>query len=310
MMRPKKRGPGENVETWTPDGQGTTPEKFRQRVWKGISDRWRPAAWQLLIDRLRVGSPEDHGTFTDMSQESIDVPSKHDVQIDLDVPRTVNNHILFHTRYGQGQRSLFHILHCFSLQCSTCEYCQGMGSIAATFLFYLDPERSYVSLVRLHDAYNMHSIFSPGFPGLLENIYVQERLLETLMPGVYQSFKNNVVSSTSYATKWYITLFTNSFPHQMQLRIWDVFLLEGQDIIVLFGIAIIWALKDYLASPQASFESILSLVSSFFVPEDEDAVVSWVHKLSETKGLRSSMSVWRTDWRALVASGKDRTALI
>lgn len=34
----------------------------------------------------------------------------------------------------------------------------------------------------------MHSVFSPGFPGLLENIYVQERLLETLMPEVYKSF--------------------------------------------------------------------------------------------------------------------------
>ena len=80
-----------------------------------------------------------------------------------------------------------------------------MGSIAATFLFYLDPEvrrdlcihrtphlspmqSSYLSLVRVHDVYNMHSIFSPGFPGLLENIYVQERLIETLMPEVYKSF--------------------------------------------------------------------------------------------------------------------------
>jgi len=185
-----------------------------------------------------------------------------------------------------------------------------MGSIAATFLFYLDPERSYTSLVRLHDVYNMHSVFSPDFPGLLENIYVQERLLETLMPEVYKSFEKNMVSTTSYATKWYITLFTNSFPYQMQLRIWDAFLLEGQDVIVLFAIAIMWALKDYLASPKASFETILSLVSSFFVPEDEDVVILWVRKLTEIKGLRSSMSEWREKWRALVASGQDRTALL
>lgn len=52
-----------------------------------------------------------------------------------------------------------------------------------------------------------------------------------------------MISSTSYVTKWYITLFTNSFPFQMQLRIWDAFFLEGQDVIVIVAVAIIWTLK-------------------------------------------------------------------
>lgn len=43
-------------------------------------------------------------------------------------------------------------------------------------------------MVRLHDVYGMHSIFSPGFPGLLEAFYVQERLMEYLMPDLYKSF--------------------------------------------------------------------------------------------------------------------------
>lgn len=34
----------------------------------------------------------------------------------------------------------------------------------------------------------MHGIFAPGFPGLLETFYVQERLLENFMPDVYASF--------------------------------------------------------------------------------------------------------------------------
>jgi hypothetical protein len=43
-------------------------------------------------------------------------------------------------------------------------------------------------MVRLHDVYGMHDIFGPGFPGLLEAFYVQERLIEWLMPDVYKSF--------------------------------------------------------------------------------------------------------------------------
>lgn len=29
-------------------------------------------------------------------------PSSYDIQIDLDVPRTIGGHVMFRTRYGQG----------------------------------------------------------------------------------------------------------------------------------------------------------------------------------------------------------------
>lgn len=118
-----------------------------------------------------------------------------------------------------------------------------MGPIAATLLCYFDPERTYVSLVQLHDSYKMHSIFSPGFPGLLEAIYVQERVTEQMLPAVYTAFKKHIISTTSYATKWYITLFANTVPFQMQLRLWDAFLLEGQDIFVVVAVAIVWVYR-------------------------------------------------------------------
>lgn len=52
-----------------------------------------------------------------------------------------------------------------------------------------------------------------------------------------------MISSTSYATKWYITLFANTFPFQTQLRLWDAFILEGRDTIVIIALAIIWVLR-------------------------------------------------------------------
>ena len=145
-----------------------------------------------------------------------------------------------HAERGIRQRSLFHVLHSFSLRCSQCGYCQGMGPIASMLLCYLAPERAYASLVHLHDAYHMHDIFSPGFPGLLESIYVQERITEEMMPEVYAAFKRHIVSTTSYATKWYITLFANSIPYQTHLRLWDAFLLEGPDLFIIVAVSIIW----------------------------------------------------------------------
>lgn len=185
-----------------------------------------------------------------------------------------------------------------------------MGPITATLLSYMSPSLAYTSLVRLHDAYSLHTVFSPGFPGLLEAIYVQERLTQTTMPHVFAAFQKHMISTTSYATKWYITLFANSVPFQTQLRLWDVFLLEGYDVYIAVAVAIVWVYKDHITSASANFETVLSLLSGFFVPEDEDLLLSWIEKMLGDKKIRTAMREWRKEWRELVRTGKDGTALI
>ncbi|KAJ7070673.1 rab-GTPase-TBC domain-containing protein [Mycena amicta] len=308
MMQPGTRDPGANVESWRV--KQSKQGKLRLRTYKGVPDRWRPAAWDMFMTNLSHASPADTARLASEYREALDKPSTYDIQIDLDVPRTISGHIFYRTRYGAGQRSLFHVLHCFSLRCSDCGYVQGMGPIAATLLCYLDPEKAYASLVRLHDAYSMHSIFSPGFPGLLEAIYVQERITEQMMPDVYKAFQKHTISTTSYATKWYITLFSNSVPFQTQLRLWDAFLLEGPDLFVAVATAIVWVYRDHITSAAANFETILSLLSSFFVPENEDALLLWIERALGDRKLRANMVQWRADWKALVDAGKDSTVLL
>ncbi|KAI0756377.1 RabGAP/TBC [Daedaleopsis nitida] len=308
MLVPVSRDEGRNVDFW-----GVRPSKerkLRQRIYKGIPDCWRAAAWEILMCRFsKTGKVELKQLMRDY-YDDLDRPSSYDVQIDLDVPRTISGHVMFKTRYGQGQRSLFHVLHSLSLRCEACGYCQGMGPLAATLLCYFEPERAYASLVRIHDSYSMHSVFSPGFPGLLEAIYVQERLTEQMLPAVYGAFKKHMVSTTSYATKWYITLFANSVPFQTQLRLWDAFLLEGHDIFVIVAVALVWAYRDHITSDSANFETILSLLSSFFVPEDEDALLVWIEKVLSDKKVRADMVRWRQQWARLVESGEQTSALL
>jgi USP6 N-terminal-like protein len=51
------------------------------------------------------------------------------------------------------------------------------------------------------------------------------------------------VHISAYATKWYITLYANVVPFSTQLRLWDAFMLEGKDVLVVMGLAIVWAFK-------------------------------------------------------------------
>jgi len=308
MLVPRSRDAGGNIQTWAIDP--AKEHKLSRRAFKGIPDRWRSAAWLAFVGKFAHVDEDQHIALSIEYREALEKHSPYDIQIDLDVPRTINGHVLFRTRYGLGQRSLFHVLHSFSLRCSECGYCQGMGPIASMLLCYLAPERAYASLVHLHDAYHMHDIFSPGFPGLLESIYVQERITEEMMPKVYAAFKRHIVSTTSYATKWYITLFANSIPYQTHLRLWDVFLLEGPDLFVIVAVSIIWVHRDRITAESANFETVLSLLSSFFVPENEDVYLNWIGKVAENKKMRSKMQSWRTEWKGLVASGRDGEALL
>ncbi|KAG5718883.1 TBC domain-containing protein [Termitomyces sp. T112] len=308
MMVPLTRDAGANVVTWCVK-QGKEA-KLRRRVYKGIPDAWRGASWDYMMERYSSLGAREVDALAREYTDALDKPSTYDVQIDLDVPRTISGHIMFRTRYGAGQRSLFHVLHSFSLRCPKCGYVQGMGPIAATLLCYFDPARVYAALVRLHDAYTLHTVFSPGFPGLLEAIYVQERITQQMMPDVFDAFRRHMISTTSYATKWYITLFSNSVPFQTQLRLWDAFLLEGYDVFVAVAVAIVWVYRDQITSSTANFETVLSLLSSFFVPEDEDVLMNWIGRMLGDKKLRASMRGWKEEWRGLVAAGKEGTALL
>ncbi|ORY87450.1 rab-GTPase-TBC domain-domain-containing protein [Leucosporidium creatinivorum] len=318
MLTVARRDGGGNAKDWSvgegwwdgrKSGGGGKYRKLQRRVFKGVPDRWRRAVWGLEMERVaregggggRIPSLEElESEYTRLLEQ----PSSQDVQIDLDVPRTISGHVLFHTRYGQGQRALFHVLHAFGLHCDDIGgYCQGMGPIAATLLCYFEPERAYAGLVRLFDQYQLRHIFEPGFPGLVESFYVQERLVELLMPDVHKAFTEQYISTSAYATKWYITLFANSVPFATQLRFWDGLLLEGLDFLVITAVAIIWCFQKQFTAPDASFESILSVLSSYFFVESDDALLRWIRKTLRMKDLRNKITGWRKEWKGFVADG-------
>lgn len=100
MLIPQRRQLGGNIEAWwiRPSKSG----KFRERVYKGIPDRWRRGAWDFLMARTSGMTPGRYEWLAREYQEALDRPSTYDIQIDLDVPRTINGHIMFRTRYGAG----------------------------------------------------------------------------------------------------------------------------------------------------------------------------------------------------------------
>ncbi|KAH8695525.1 putative TBC domain protein [Talaromyces proteolyticus] len=218
----------------TQDGSGMTFEfdtssaKLIERTWKGIPDSWRASAWYAFLDssaRKKKGSPTA-GELIRSFHEYQNVSSPDDVQIDIDVPRTISSHIMFRRRYRGGQRLLFRVLHAMSLYFPDTGYVQGMAALTATLLAYYDEENAFVMLARLWMLRGLEKLYKEGFAGLMEALGDFEK--EWLGNGEVAGKLNELcIPPTSYGTRWYLTLFNYSIPFPAQLRVWDVFILLG-----------------------------------------------------------------------------------
>lgn len=143
--------------------------KLIERTWKGIPDRWRGAAWWSFLAtsaKNHEGSAPLESLVTDFHRLQ-ERSSPDDVQIDLDVPRTISRHIMFRRRYRGGQRLLFRVLHAISIYFPETGYVQGMASLAATLLCYFDEEKCFVMLVRMWQYRGLARLYRPGFEELM-----------------------------------------------------------------------------------------------------------------------------------------------
>ncbi|KAK4613927.1 TBC domain-containing protein [Fulvia fulva] len=264
----------------------TTDSKLIERTWKGIPDRWRATAWHSF---LSASAKKRNSTTTD--EELIgqffklqEMPSPDDVQIDVDVPRTVNMHVMFRRRYRGGQRLLFRVLHAVSLYFPDTGYVQGMASLAATLLCYFDEEKAFVMMVRLWQLRGLDELFQDGFAGLMTCL--NEFETQWLGGGeVAAKLEELNITSTAYGTRWYLTLFNMSIPFPAQLRVWDVFMLLGDatsnetgsfggadlDVLHATSAALIDATRDILL--DSDFENAMKVLTSFVPVKDEDVLM-------------------------------------
>ncbi|KAL7935097.1 putative TBC domain protein [Trichoderma chlorosporum] len=267
--------------------------KLIERTWKGIPDRWRAAAWWSFL----ANSATEHGVHA-VDEEIVasfhrllEQSSPDDVQIDLDVPRTISRHIMFRKRYRGGQRLLFRVLHCLSIFFPETGYVQGMASLAATLLCYFDEEKCFVMLVRMWQLRGLDRLYRPGFEGLMKALHEFDETW--LNKDVAKRLTELSVDITAYGTRWYLTLFNLSIPFPAQLRVWDVFLLLGDsaaeptipptvddnelspatglDVLHATSAALIQALREVLL--DSDFENAMKALTSWIPIKDEDLLM-------------------------------------
>ncbi|RXM35846.1 USP6 N-terminal-like protein [Acipenser ruthenus] len=208
-------------------------------------------------------------------------------QIDLDVNRTYRDHIMFRDRYDVKQQALFHVLTTYSMYNTEVGYCQGMSQITALLLIYMNEEDAFWALVKLLSGqkHAMHGFFVPGFPKLLRFQEHHERILKKMMPKLKQHLDSQDVFTSLYTMKWFFQCFLDRTPFTLTLRIWDIYILEGEKILTAMSYTILKLHKKHLM--KLSMEELVgflqeTLSKDFFF--DDDFVIDQLqNSMSELK---------------------------
>ncbi|KAF9922521.1 hypothetical protein FBU30_007342 [Linnemannia zychae] len=250
--------------------------KFVSRVYKGIPDCWRAAAWSYLISKRSAGFEPN---IRQIYHEMLEISSPEEEQIDLDIPRTMHGHIMFRTRYGPGQCALFRVLKAYSNYNNRVGYCQGMASIVATMLTFFDDEKTFVLLAQLFDRYNINELVVPGFPALFEAFFIQEELTKIYAPSVFQALEKMGIATPSYASRWYITLYSAGVvPYRTLLRIWDILLLEGFDWLYFMALALLKYHEQTLI--LNNFERTMEMLNAKMDIQDDERLLKIARRIA------------------------------
>ncbi|CAM4743721.1 unnamed protein product [Rotaria magnacalcarata] len=236
-------------------------EKLRRRMFKGLPSTLRGAFWSRLFDldeQLRVNKG-----YYDILKKKAKLSSTYLNQIDLDVHRTYRNHQMFCNRYCIRQKHLFSILAAYSVYNTEIGYTQGMNQIVAFLLFYLPEEEAFWAFCQLMTGsrWMMHGFFCPGFPKLFRFQAQLEKIMKKMLPKVYKHFLTCQVQSDLYTIRWFMLCYLDCLPFPLTLRLWDIFVLDGEQVLLTTAFCILRLHRKKLLHLK-TFDSINSFLKN------------------------------------------------
>ncbi|KAJ4472028.1 GTPase activating rab protein [Lentinula aciculospora] len=216
-------------------------KEFARLVRNGIPLAYRNKLWLECSGGLEMREP---GLFRDLLAEATKEKVQGDgsgvlVEIEKDVGRTMPLNMFFGGD-GPGVDKLRRVLTAYSRRNPAVGYCQGMNLVTSTLLLvHADEEEAFWVLCALVERILPEEFFSPSLlpsracPLVLLD-YVQEYL-----PKLYAHLNDLGVDLPAICFSWFLSLFTDCLPIETLFRVWDVFLVDGLDVLFRVALAIL-----------------------------------------------------------------------
>ncbi|XP_063928309.1 uncharacterized protein LOC135141274 isoform X2 [Zophobas morio] len=300
---------------------GGIPPEFRRRLWLTLADKHLAARG---IDWPKV----ERNCFSEWSHPA---DSELGVQIVKDLHRTGCS--LFCGKDGQENQALLkRVLLAYARWNKAVGYCQGFNMLAALILQVTEKcETDALKLmIYLIEGVLPDSYFADSLRGLSVDMAVFRELLRSRLPRLSKhldALQNAAKDGTTsyeppltnvFTMQWFLTLFCNCLPQPTVLRVWDLILLEGNEILLRTALAIWQTLADRILGVRSADEfycimGVLTRELLEFELIDANSLIKSVvaiGPLTELKSLREhylyNINPWGTSVSTLFPSNVDK----
>ncbi|KAL5109770.1 TBC1 domain family member 12 [Taenia crassiceps] len=184
-------------------------------------------------------SPTTLGDLSSNEEASLQV-------IRLDVSRTFPMLGVFQSD-GLHNRDLHDLLAAFVAYQPTLGYLQGMSFIAGILLLVMeDIYPAFIAFATLMNRPSFYAFYSLDESEFATYFGAFDALLEDRMPRLFAHLKSCRLDCKLYLFDWLFTIFSRSLPLDVDLRIWDLFLRDGEAALLLSALGILRMYEEYL----------------------------------------------------------------
>ncbi|KAK7055916.1 GTPase activating rab protein [Favolaschia claudopus] len=200
----------------------------------GIPLVYRSKVWLECSGGLEMMEP---GLFRDLL--GAEGPGQVLVEIEKDVGRTMPLNVFFGGD-GAGVVKLRRVLTAYSRRNPSVGYCQGMNLVTSTLLLvHADEEDAFWALAAIIEKILPEDFFSPSLlPSRACPLVLQDYVKE-YTPKLHAHLADLGVDLPAICFSWFLSLFTDCLPVETLFRVWDVFLVDGLDVLFRVALAIL-----------------------------------------------------------------------
>ncbi|KAH3680888.1 hypothetical protein WICMUC_000031 [Wickerhamomyces mucosus] len=234
---------GENISSYK-----SLHNEFKRLILTyGIPMNYRPKIWFELLYVKDITTPGEYYNLLNHNPKN----EESEGQIKLDINRTMPFNVFFKDN-GPGLKKLNKILIAFSRKFPRIGYCQGMNFIVANLLLVFPNEEDtfwgFVGLVQLlpDEFFQLKKI--RGDLNKFKNIFSKE------LPKLQQHFKDLNVEIELICFNWFISIFSESLPIEIVLKVWDLLILNGYIEIYKHSIALFKMFENTLLKLSTNVE--------------------------------------------------------
>lgn len=263
-------------------------KKVLPMVIRGIPPPLRPMAWQ----QISHADTRLHQKYSELLRQESNVEKL----IARDVQRTFPEEELFQGDNG-GTEMLFNVMKAYAVCDPEVGYCQGSAFLAGMLLLHMPEEDAFSVFMKLMSkgsGYGLRDMYKPGMSELEILLYQMDQLIAEHSPELANHFNAQGFATSTFASRWFLTLFSAVFPKQLSVRVLDIFFVDGLKVVFRCGLALLLTMKEqFLARDLEGMLRLAEKEAPKFFAKDPDLLIQKAYKLVTISD--SKMTKWRKE---------------